>query len=73
MSFKLPKDWNVLELKELIDEKRSIRYGIVQPGEYDQNGRYMVRGQDYSFGWVEPENLFKVSDVIESNIKMQKD
>ncbi len=69
MSIKLPNDWNVLELKELIDKKRSIRYGIVQPGEYDQNGRYMVRGQDYSFGWVEPENLFKVSDAIESKYK----
>lgn len=69
MSNKLPNDWRVLELKELIDKKRSIRYGIVQPGEYDENGRYMVRGQDYSFGWVEPENLFKVSDVIESKYK----
>jgi type I restriction enzyme, S subunit len=69
MSIELPKDWNILELKELIDKKRSIRYGIVQPGEYDQNGRYMVRGQDYSFGWVEPENLFKVSDAIESKYK----
>jgi type I restriction enzyme, S subunit len=69
MSNKLPNDWHVLELKELIDKKRSIRYGIVQPGEYDENGRYMVRGQDYSFGWVEPENLFKVSDVVESKYK----
>lgn len=69
MSIKLPNDWHFLELKELIEKKRSIRYGIVQPGEYDENGRYMVRGQDYSFGWVEPENLFKVSDVIESKYK----
>jgi len=69
MSNKLPNNWHVLELKELIDKKRSIRYGIVQPGEYDENGRYMVRGQDYSFGWVEPDNLFKVSDVIESKYK----
>jgi type I restriction enzyme, S subunit len=69
MSKKLPKDWHVVELKELIDKKRSIRYGIVQPGEYDENGRYMVRGQDYSFGWVEPENLFKVSEVIETKYK----
>lgn len=69
MSNKLPNGWQVLELKELIDDKRSIRYGIVQPGEYDENGRYMVRGQDYSFGWVEPENLFKVSDAIEIKYK----
>lgn len=69
MSIQLPNDWNIIELKDLIDKKRSIRYGIVQPGDYDENGRYMVRGQDYSFGWVGPENLFKVSDAIESKYK----
>lgn len=66
---KIPTDWKVKDLKDLIDKKRSIRYGIVQPGEYNINGRYMIRGQDYSFGWVEPEKLFKVSDVIESKYK----
>lgn len=65
----IPKEWNKIELKELIDSKRSIRYGIVQPGEFDKDGRYMVRGQDYSFGWVQPENLFRVSDEIESRYK----
>jgi type I restriction enzyme S subunit len=69
MKIKLPIDWGIIELKELVDKKRSIRYGIVQPGDFDENGRFMVRGQDYSFGWVEPKNLFKVSDAVEAKYK----
>jgi type I restriction enzyme S subunit len=65
----IPVDWEIKALYELVDNKRTIRYGIVQPGEYDENGRYMVRGQDYSFGWVEPQKLFRVSEKIESKYK----
>ncbi|MEI6271812.1 MAG: hypothetical protein WCP38_05565, partial [Chloroflexota bacterium] len=50
----IPKEWALVPLVELIDESRSIRYGIVQPGKFDPAGRYMVRGQDYSTGWVAP-------------------
>jgi type I restriction enzyme S subunit len=65
----LPDKWQIKMLKSIIDPNRSIRYGIVQPGDYDPNGRFMVRGQDYSFGWVNPEQLFKVSDEIEAKYK----
>jgi type I restriction enzyme S subunit len=64
----IPEDWDVCNLKEIVDSDRKIRYGIVQPGEFDPNGRYLLRGQDYSFskGWNSPENLFKVSPQIEA-------
>lgn len=65
----IPSDWSEEQLRKLVDNKRSIRYGIVQPGDFDPNGRYMVRGQDYSFGWVSPENLFRVSEPIEIRYK----
>jgi type I restriction enzyme S subunit len=65
----IPKDWQVTILRKLVDPKRTIRYGIVQPGSYDENGKYMVRGQDYSFGWVDPKYLFRVSDAVEAKYK----
>jgi type I restriction enzyme S subunit len=65
----LPEGWRGARLKQLVDRKRSIRYGIVQPGNYDETGRFMVRGQDYSFGWTIPENLFRVSDEVEKKYK----
>jgi type I restriction enzyme S subunit len=61
----IPEDWGLLTLKSLVDGSRGIRYGIVQPGKYDPKGRYMVRGQDYSRGWVDPAELFRVSATVE--------
>ncbi|MHA1348060.1 MAG: restriction endonuclease subunit S [Candidatus Heimdallarchaeaceae archaeon] len=65
----IPKDWDIKELRSLVDDNRNIRYGIVQPGKFDHHGRYMVRGQDYSFGWVDEQFLFKVSPKIEERYK----
>jgi type I restriction enzyme, S subunit len=62
----VPRDWEVMQLRRLVRRGRRITYGIVQPGEPDPSGRFMVRGQDYSFGWAKPESLFRVSDAIET-------
>ncbi len=48
-----------------MQEDRKITYGIVQPGEFDINGRFLVRGKDYSNGWAKPDEFFKVSHKIE--------
>jgi len=61
--------WKESVLKNLVEKKRKIRYGIVQPGKYDENGRFLIRGKDYSFGWESPNGFFKVSDDIESKYK----
>ena len=37
----IPKDWNVCLLKDLVEPGRKIRYGIVQPGDFDPEGRYL--------------------------------
>ena len=60
-----------VELKSLIEEGRKIRYGIVQPGKYDPNGRFMIRGQDYSEvkGWGDINDFFRVSDIVEAKYK----
>ena len=65
----IPEDWDIKELRSLVDANRNIRYGIVQPGKFDPQGRYMVRGQDYSFGWVDEKYLFKVSSKIEERYR----
>lgn len=62
----IPAHWDVVQVRRLAQPGRRITYGIVQPGEPDPLGRFMVRGQDYSFGWGEPDTLFRVSDAIEA-------
>lgn len=61
----VPEGWVMLSLRYLVDERRPITYGIVQPGPSDPTGRYMVRGQDYSFGWANPTDIFRVSQAVE--------
>lgn len=61
----IPADWSAEILEHMVDSSRSIRYGIVQPGKFDPRGRYLVRGQDYSRGWVDPSELFRVGSIIE--------
>ena len=65
----IPEDWIITNLNSLVDKKRTIRYGIVQPGKYDPNGKFLIRGQDYSFGWANPEDYFRVSPQIEEKYK----
>jgi type I restriction enzyme S subunit len=66
-----PEDWKLVQLSDLVDPARGIRYGIVQPGDYDPEGRYMIRGQDYSEvkGWAQPSEVFRVSAGIEERYR----
>ena len=68
----VPEHWEVRQLRRLARRGRRITYGIVQPGEPDPTGRFMVRGQDYSFGWASPETIFRVSDAIETPYKRSR-
>jgi type I restriction enzyme S subunit len=61
----VPQHWSTTILKRLVVDRRPITYGIVQPGEPDSNGRFMIRGGDYSNGWCEADEVFRVSDAIE--------
>ena len=62
----VPEHWAIVALRRVVSSSRRITYGIVQPGPPDDSGRYMVRGQDYSAGWVTPDTIFRVSDAVES-------
>lgn len=67
----IPEDWELAPLVDLVDPSRGIRYGIVQPGNYDPHGRYMIRGQDYSEvkGWANPTDVFRVSPGVEERYR----
>ena len=65
----VPSHWQVFPLHRLVQSRRRITYGIVQPGEPDEHGRFMIRGQDYSSAWAAPSAIFRVSDAIETPYK----
>jgi type I restriction enzyme S subunit len=62
----IPSHWSKIKIKNTVDPNRKITYGIVQPGEEDPNGILMIRGKDYSNGWVDISEVFRVSPEIES-------
>ena len=63
----IPEEWEVGTLSSIIDKNRKITYGIVQPGEYVECGKYVIRAKDYSFGWVRVEEIFKCDRLVEKS------
>ena len=61
----IPSHWSKIKLKNTVDPNRKITYGIVQPGKEDPTGTLMIRGKDYSNGWVDVSEVFRVSPKIE--------
>lgn len=64
--------WHNTELKELVQKGRKISYGIVQPGSFTENGIILIRGKDYSRGWVAIEDFFRVSPEIDRPYRRSK-
>jgi type I restriction enzyme, S subunit len=60
----IPEDWEITKLVSLTDPSRTIRYGIVQPGQYSASGKLMLRSQDYSKGWVDPGTMHRAAPEL---------
>ena len=65
----LPNEWNVCNLNQITDAKRSICYGIVQTGRPVTNGIRCVRVVDITNGRVNPKNLITTSAEISASYK----
>jgi type I restriction enzyme S subunit len=68
----IPSNWQPIQLKDVVQKGRKICYGIVQPGDFAPDGIPLIRGKDYSFGWVPLENFFRVSEAIDRPYKRSK-
>lgn len=65
----IPTEWEITSLGKLVDRTRTIRYGIVQPGEYRLSGCLMLRSQDYSRGWAGPDEMHRISFNLEQQFR----
>jgi type I restriction enzyme, S subunit len=68
----IPSDWGIVTLRSLVHPERKITYGIVVPGPEVQNGIPIIRAQDYSKGWVDLDDLYRVSPEIDKAYKRSK-
>ena len=62
----VPEHWGVKRVKQCIDPARPVTYGILKPGETDENGIPMIRAQDYSSEWKLKEGILMVSAETEA-------
>lgn len=60
----VPQHWNVKRLKHLIQERSSISYGIVQPGEPQDEGVPFIQTTNMTSGSFELESLQKTTTDI---------
>jgi type I restriction enzyme S subunit len=65
----IPDEWDVRTLGNLLEQPRSVRYGIVQPGRFSPTGCLMLRSQDYSKGWAEPDAMHRVNSQLENQYR----
>ncbi len=65
----IPNDWEVIELGELVDEKRPVSYGIVQTGELIEGGIPCIRVTDIREGKIDTSNLITTSKKISDGYK----
>lgn len=73
LRFKEHKDiWVTSQLGTLVDPKRKITYGIVQPGEFVTHGVPLVRGGDYSYGWLSLNEIKRVTEEVDRPYQRSK-
>ncbi|MEH6742686.1 restriction endonuclease subunit S [Hyphomonas sp.] len=65
-------EWQLTNLSALVDQERKITYGIVQPGEFVDEGIPLVRGGDYSGSWAKLEDIKRVTIEIDAPYKRSK-
>ncbi|MEG3152205.1 restriction endonuclease subunit S [Sphingomonas sp. ZT3P38] len=68
----LPQGWEIRTLASVVQANRKITYGIVQPGGFVQQGVVLVRGGDYSTGWVLLDQMKRVRPEIDRPYKRSR-
>jgi type I restriction enzyme S subunit len=69
-----PDNWLIRKIGDIVDPNRRITYGIVQPGPRfePEQGVPMIRGQNYSGGVVEDNDLYHVSPQLAASFDRAK-
>lgn len=57
---RFPESWDIVQIQDILTEKPS--YGIVKPGDGDDNGVRMIRATDIEHGKIVEEQPIRVSE-----------
>ncbi|MCE7597237.1 restriction endonuclease subunit S [Vibrio fluvialis] len=65
----VPNGWCIKRLDQVVSSVRKITYGIVVPGPHISDGNLMIRAQDYSKGWNDAHDIYRVSDSVHESYR----
>jgi len=65
---RVPTSWDVVVLNQVVERNYNITYGVVQPGEDNEDGILFIRGGDIKNGKISG-NLRKISNDISEKYK----
>lgn len=68
----IPAHWMEEQLSALIDPSRPLCYGVVQPGEDEENGVPLIRVQDLEAGTVLLSDLRTVSRAVDAEYRRSR-
>lgn len=63
----IPADWEVTQLRRLVDPRRPITYGIVLPGENVDDGVFIIKSGDCTAERLNPARLHRTTRLIEAS------
>ena len=66
---RIPVEWECLRLEQMTRADSPITYGVVQPGNEDENGVRFLRGGDVYGGEIHQEKLRTISRTVSSSYK----
>lgn len=66
---KIPEEWKVLQLEEIVPNDKPITYGIVQAGSHVPNGVPYIRSGDLNNPAIEIISLLRTSEKIAQKYK----
>lgn len=67
--FSIPDSWEWVRLANLIDDNRTITYGIIKLGKEDPNGVRVLRCSDVKPGWIDLANVRTVTKQLSDDYK----
>jgi type I restriction enzyme S subunit len=62
----LPEGWTWVSLRTVMDQREPFCYGVVQPGENNPEGVFLVRAGDLDAGTVDVSNLRRIPRSIDA-------
>ena len=70
--FELPAQWKWVDLRFLMDPEKPFCYGVVQPGEDQQAGVFLIRAGDLKNGTVNTSGLRKIPKGVDAEFSRSK-